>query len=86
MVGLLGTVTGMIIAFQNVASTQGTASAPQLAEGIYQALITTVGGLMIAIPSIGAFAILRNRVDQYVSEAAYLAQHVFGPLRRNKKK
>ena len=35
MVGLLGTVIGMILAFQNVASTQGTASAPQLAEGIW---------------------------------------------------
>ena len=86
MVGLLGTVIGMIIAFQNVASTQGTASAPQLASGIYQALVTTVGGLIVAIPSIGAFAIFRNRIDQFVAEAAYLAQHVFGPLRRSKKK
>lgn len=86
MVGLLGTVIGMIIAFQNVASTQGTASAPQLAEGIYQALITTVGGLIVAIPSIGAFAIFRNRIDQFVAEAAYMAQHVFAPLRRKSKK
>lgn len=86
MVGLLGTVIGMIIAFQNVASTQGTASAPQLAEGIYQALVTTVGGLIVAIPSIGAFAIFRNRIDQYVAEAAYMAQHVFTPLRRRSKK
>ena len=86
MVGLLGTVIGMIIAFQNVASTQGTASAPQLAEGIYQALVTTVGGLIVAIPSIGAFAIFRNRIDQFVAEAAYLAQHVFGPSRRCKRR
>lgn len=85
MVGLLGTVIGMIIAFQNVASTQGTASAPQLAEGIYQALVTTVGGLIVAIPSIGAFAIFRNRIDQFVAEAAYMAQHVFTPLRRKGK-
>ncbi len=86
MVGLLGTVIGMILAFQNVASTQGTASAPQLAEGIYQALVTTVGGLIVAIPSIGAFAIFRNRIDQFVAEAAYMAQHVFSPLRRKAKK
>jgi biopolymer transport protein ExbB len=86
MVGLLGTVIGMIIAFQNVASTQGTASAPQLAEGIYQALVTTVGGLIVAIPSIGAFAIFRNRIDQFVAEAAYIAQHVFAPLRRKAKR
>ncbi len=82
MVGLLGTVIGMIIAFQEVASTQGTASAPQLATGIYQALVTTVGGLIVAIPAIGAFAIFRNRIDQFVAEAAYMAQHVFTPLRR----
>jgi biopolymer transport protein ExbB len=86
MVGLLGTVFGMIVAFQSVAETQGTASAPQLAEGIYQALVTTVGGLIVAIPSIGAFAIFRNRIDQFVAEAAYLAQHVFSPLRRRAKK
>jgi len=84
MVGLLGTVFGMIVAFQSVASTQGTASAPQLAEG--QALVTTVGGLIVAIPSIGAFAIFRNRIDQFVAEAAYLSQHVFSPLRRRAKK
>lgn len=82
MIGLLGTVTGMIIAFQKVAATQGLASAPQLAEGIYQALVTTVGGLIVAIPAIGAFAIFRNRIDQFVAEAAFVAQHVFTPLRK----
>ena len=86
MVGLLGTVIGMIVAFQQVAATQGLASAPQLAQGIYQALVTTVGGLIVAIPAIGAFAIFRNRVDQFVAEAAYTAQHVFSPLRRKSKK
>ena len=86
MVGLLGTVIGMIVAFQQVAATQGLASAPQLAQGIYQALVTTVGGLIVAIPSIGAFAIFRNRIDQFVAEAAYTAQHVFTPLRRKTKK
>jgi len=82
MVGLLGTVTGMIIAFQEVATSQGGATAPQLAEGIYQALVTTVAGLIVAIPSLGAFAVFRNRVDQLVAEAAYMAQHVFAPLRK----
>ena len=76
----------MIIAFQEVATTQGMASAPQLARGIYQALITTVGGLIVAIPSIGAFAIFRNRIDQFVAEAAFMAQHVFAPLRRKAKR
>lgn len=84
MVGLLGTVTGMIFAFQRVASTQGAAGAADLAEGIYQALVTTVGGLIVAIPALGAFAIFRNRVDQLVAEAAYVAQHVFAPLKRRR--
>ncbi|MGM0488452.1 MAG: MotA/TolQ/ExbB proton channel family protein [Planctomycetota bacterium] len=84
MVGLLGTVTGMIFAFHRVADTQGSAGAADLAEGIYQALVTTVGGLLVAIPSLGAFAIFRNRVDQFVAEAAYIAQHAFAPLKRRR--
>ncbi len=85
MLGLLGTVFGMVLCFRQVASTQGNAGAAQLADGIYQALVTTVAGLMIAIPSLGAFAVLRNRVDQYVAEAAYLAQHAFASLKRRQR-
>jgi biopolymer transport protein ExbB len=82
MVGLLGTVTGMIFAFQQVASTEGAAGAGELAEGIYQALVTTVGGLIVAIPSLGAFAVFRNRIDQLVAEAAFMAQSAMRPLKR----
>lgn len=82
MCGLLGTVTGMIFAFQQVAASQGTAGAADLAEGIYSALVTTVGGLIVAIPSLGAFAVLRNRIDQLIAETAYISQHVFSPVRR----
>ena len=85
MIGLLGTVTGMIFAFQRVAMSQGAAGAPELAEGIYQALITTVGGLIVAIPSLASFAVFRNRLDQFTAEAAYLAQHAFAPLKRRKR-
>lgn len=83
MIGLLGTVTGMIFAFQQVASTQGAAGAGELAEGIYQALVTTVGGLIVAIPSLAAFAVFRNRVDQLVAELAYLVQGMFRPLKKH---
>jgi biopolymer transport protein ExbB len=82
MVGLLGTVTGMIFAFQEVAETQGAARAGELAAGIYQALVTTVGGLVVAIPSLAAFAVLRNRVDHLVAEAVYIAQHAVAPIKR----
>jgi len=84
MVGLLGTVVGMILCFHQVARTQGSAGAADLAEGIYQALVTTVVGLMIAIPALGAFAVFRNRIDQYIAEASGIALHVFGPLKRSK--
>ncbi len=82
MVGLLGTVTGMIIAFQQVAVSAGTAGAGDLAEGIYQALVTTVAGLIIAIPSLGAFAICRNRVDELMAEATQRANHALAPIKR----
>jgi biopolymer transport protein ExbB len=84
MVGLLGTVVGMLLAFKEVASSQGTATASELAQGIYQALVTTVVGLIIAIPSLLALAVFRNRVDQIVADAAYMAQYVFAPLRKKK--
>lgn len=82
MVGLLGTVTGMIFAFQQVAGSQGAAGAGDLAEGIYQALVTTVGGLIVAIPSLAAYAVCRNRVDSLVAEAAFQSQHALMPIKR----
>ena len=82
MVGLLGTVTGMIFAFQQVATTRGAAGAGDLAEGIYQALVTTVGGLVVAIPSLAVYAICRNRVDSLIAEVAYQSQHALAPIKR----
>jgi biopolymer transport protein ExbB len=84
MVGLLGTVTGMLLAFKQVADTEGSAGAAQLADGIYQALVTTVVGLIIAIPALGVFALLRSRVDQLVAEAAYAALHALNPLKQRR--
>ncbi len=82
MIGLLGTVTGMVIAFQQVATTRGAAGAGDLAEGIYQALVTTVGGLVVAIPSLAIYAVCRNRVDALIAEVAYQSQHALSPIKR----
>ncbi|MGI9474294.1 MAG: MotA/TolQ/ExbB proton channel family protein [Rubripirellula sp.] len=82
MVGLLGTVTGMIFAFQQVATTRGAAGAGDLAEGIYQALVTTVGGLIVAIPALAVYAVCRNRVDSLIAEVAYQSQHALAPIKR----
>jgi len=83
MIGLLGTVFGMIFAFQEVADTQGAARAAELASGIYQALVTTVGGLLVAIPSLAAFAVFRNRVDQLIAETGFEVQQAIAPLKRS---
>ena len=82
MIGLLGTVVGMIFAFQEVADTQGAARAAELASGIYQALVTTVGGLVVAIPSLAAFAIFRNRIDGIISETGGQAMVAMAPIKR----
>lgn len=86
MLGLLGTVIGMVMAFREVALTQGAARAADLAEGIYLALVTTVQGLVVAIPALSAFAFFRNRVDQMIAETAYVAQHAMTPLKRARRR
>ncbi len=82
MVGLLGTVVGMIFAFREVAETQGAARAADLASGIYQALVTTVGGLLVAIPSLAAYAVFRNRVDGQMGEVMSTAREILRPVKR----
>ena len=67
LLGLLGTVTGMIRAFREVAI-QGLGSGQALAPGIYQALVTTAGGLLVAIPALLTYHWFMGRVDQYVRE------------------
>ncbi|MEQ8847111.1 MotA/TolQ/ExbB proton channel family protein [Botrimarina sp.] len=82
MVGLLGTVVGMIFAFREVAATQGAATAGELASGIYQALVTTVGGLLVAIPSLAVYAVLRSRVEAITADVAAQADTATRPLKR----
>jgi biopolymer transport protein ExbB len=82
MLGLLGTVVGLTFAFHEVASTEGVARASDLADGIYHALVSTVGGLVVAIPAMAMYAAFRNRVDQLAAEAAYTALHALGPVKR----
>lgn len=82
MLGLLGTVVGMIVAFREVAASQGSATASDLAQGIYLALVTTVEGLIVAIPCVAAFAVFRNRIDQIMAEATAAAAHALMPLKR----
>ncbi|MBN1647717.1 MAG: MotA/TolQ/ExbB proton channel family protein [Spirochaetales bacterium] len=62
MVGLTGTVLGMVQAFYRVASVRGIVEASLLADGIWSALLTTVAGLFVAIPALIAHSLFENRI------------------------
>jgi len=67
LLGLLGTVYGLISAFQD-ATVVGMGKADTLARGIYEALVTTAAGLTIAIPALLIYQYLNSRVDALVDE------------------
>ncbi|MEW7293152.1 MotA/TolQ/ExbB proton channel family protein [Aquimarina sp. 2304DJ70-9] len=66
MIGFLGTVIGMILAFHNLASSEGTADMGVLAEGIYTAMTTTVGGLVVGIIAYIGYNHLVVRTDKVI--------------------
>lgn len=63
MLGLLGTVAGLIQAFGSMSAASGLTSSMEIANGIYQALITTAAGIAVAIPCVMAYAYLNSRVN-----------------------
>jgi len=81
MLGLLGTVWGMILAFVEFES-KANPQVSELAPGIYKALVTTLLGLGVAVPALTAFALFRNRIDEFVAEASLTAESVFGDYKR----
>ncbi|MCC5822670.1 MAG: MotA/TolQ/ExbB proton channel family protein [Phycisphaerales bacterium] len=80
MLGLLGTVIGMVGAFDAIMLTEGPARPDQLAGSISQALITTVLGLIVAIPCTAAYTYLRNRVDHLTTEIGETIDEMIAPL------
>ncbi|MEA1951307.1 MAG: MotA/TolQ/ExbB proton channel family protein [Planctomycetota bacterium] len=74
MVGLLGTVQGMIASFQVIATSTTAPKPSELAAGISTALFTTLVGLFMAIPAIAAYNILRNRIARLVLEAGIVSE------------
>jgi biopolymer transport protein ExbB len=83
MIGLLGTVVGMVIAFQDLESSAGSGRAQDLASGIYLALITTIQGLLVAIPCLAAHALFGNRIATLISETTFGAEQVLLPIKKN---
>lgn len=68
MVGLLGTVIGMLKAFNSVAFDLAKARPMELAAGVGQALITTIAGLIVAIPAMMAYSWFRGRVIKLIGQ------------------
>jgi biopolymer transport protein ExbB len=68
LMGLLGTVQGMLLAFEQIKNKEGLVNPSDLAEGIGNALITTFGGLAVAIPTIVVYNYYITRVQNMVLE------------------
>ena len=81
MMGLLGTVIGMLRCFNEIANVAGAIEPKQLAGGIFEALVTTCMGLIVAIPSLYCYAVFKNRIDEYTGEAALLAESLVSPYK-----
>lgn len=81
MIGLFGTVYGMIRAFQAIVVHGGSPDPTALAGGIGTALTTTFWGLIVAIPALAAYAIIRNRIDALTTEATHDAEQLINQFR-----
>ncbi len=86
MLGLLGTVLGMIIVFSKIVEVGGMPDPKTLAEGVGIALVTTFWGLVVAIPALAVYAVMRNRIDALSSEAMSLAQTILSAFRPGARK
>ncbi len=85
MMGLLGTVTGMFVTFGDIADAGGSVSPAQLAGGIKLALVTTIFGLIVAIPVGAFFFMFRNRVLRTTIEVNAIAEDLFERFRASNK-
>ncbi len=81
MLGLLGTVTGMVSAFYAIGTTTGAEKAKLLAIAIAQALYTTAVGLFIAVPVIIAFTMIRNNANRIIISLEGAAEDVLKIIR-----
>ncbi len=80
LMGLLGTIMGLIDCFEAVKNADAAAKQEALSAGISTAMLTTAGGLIAAIPSIIAFAILQNRQNNIVGALEAKATDLFNYL------
>lgn len=81
MLGLLGTVQGMIMAFATLGTEAGAAKNAMLATNISQALYTTAAGLIIAVPALGFFSFFRNRAAKIILNMEALTMELMKKVR-----
>jgi biopolymer transport protein ExbB len=74
MIGLVGTVYGMILSFRVIATAGSSPQASQLAAGISTALVATLEGIALSIPAIYFYAVFRNRIARLSLEVALAAE------------
>lgn len=82
MLGLLGTVWGLMLAFQEF-ELKVNPQISELAPGIRKAMVTTLMGLSVAVPALAGFAIFRNRIDELVAEGTLTADQVMRTFKRS---
>lgn len=80
LLGLLGTVTGLIISFAGVANANPAERAILLGKGISEALNSTAFGLLVAIPALIAYAIFQNRTDRLTTQLTEDASEIYHDL------
>ena len=86
MLGLFGTVLGMIMVFSKIVQVGGMPDAAELADGVGTALVTTFWGLIVAMPALSVYAFMRTRIDALSSEAMTIAQETISAFRPGTKK
>jgi biopolymer transport protein ExbB len=80
MLGFLGTIVGLIKAFMDWEALGANITVSTLAAGIYQAMITTAGGLMVAIPYFICYHLLLARVERHANEMSAAGDEIIGVL------
>ena len=86
MLGLVGTVYGMIEAFMVLGSSSGTPNASALAEGISHALVVTLFGIGVSVPAIFFNAFFKNRITKITMDTAHIAEDLLTQMYHNSKK
>jgi biopolymer transport protein ExbB len=86
MVGLFGTVFGMIKLFNAIVTTGGQPQPTHLAGGISVALVTTFWGLFIAIPALAIHGVFQNRIETLANDAVIEAENIVPEIRQSLKK